>query len=290
MKLSLCTISFRHHLLSITDIASWAQRNQFHGIELWGIHAMNLAKQPQFNSGWLDNYDLQVPMISDYLPVSGSKQAALDKVDLLCELAWRWNSQKIRTFAGQQPSHLLNDIDRQHITSRLRALSERAWQHGVKLIIETHPHTLADNTASTLRLLQEVNHPGLAINFDVLHLWEAGDDVVQAWQQLQPYTEHMHLKNIRSANLLNVFTPENVYAAAGSREGMVPLFEGALDYQALLMAIAPLHNLDASLEWFGHDAQSVLQHDCRQLHRLFSLQQDAANTSQNHSVEKLAAS
>jgi 3-dehydroshikimate dehydratase len=289
MKLSLCTISFRHHLLSITDIASWAQRNQFQGIELWGIHALNLADQPQFNAGWLENYDLQVPMISDYLPVTGSKQAALDKVDRLCELAWRWNCQKIRTFAGQHASHSTNAVERQHITTRLRALSERAWKHGVRLIVETHPNTLADNTASTLQLLRDVNHPGLAINFDVLHLWEAGDDLLSAWQQLQPYTEHMHLKNIRSADLLNVFMPENVYAAAGNREGMVPLFEGALDYQALLMAIAPLHDLDASLEWFGHDAQSVLQHDCRQLHRLFSLQQQAANVSQIPAAGKLAA-
>ena len=43
MKVSLCTITFRHHLLSIEDIANWARCNGFQGIELWGAHALGSA-------------------------------------------------------------------------------------------------------------------------------------------------------------------------------------------------------------------------------------------------------
>lgn len=277
MKLSLCTISFRHHLMSITDIAQWAAQNRFDGIELWGIHAINLADKPRFNAGWLANMGLSVPMISDYLPINGNLQTALDKVDLLSELAWRWNCRKIRTFAGQQPSNGLNLNEKTCIAERLQKLADRADQHGMKLLLETHPNTLADNSQSTLELLAAVNHPALGINFDVLHLWEAGEDPHQAWQQLRPYVHHLHLKNIRSSSMLDVFAPANVYAAAGSREGMVPLFEGAMDYQQFLSEIAGETGLDASLEWFGHDVQSVLQNDCRQIQRFIDIYRKPAN-------------
>ena len=48
INLSLCTISFRHQLMSIEQVADWARAQQFHGIELWGIHARNLAHQPEY--------------------------------------------------------------------------------------------------------------------------------------------------------------------------------------------------------------------------------------------------
>ena len=53
MKVSLCTITFRHHLLSIEDIANWARCNGFQGIELWGAHARNLAARPELDGSWL---------------------------------------------------------------------------------------------------------------------------------------------------------------------------------------------------------------------------------------------
>ena len=43
MKLSICTISFRHHLHSIDQLAHFAKTKGFQGIELWGVHAKNLA-------------------------------------------------------------------------------------------------------------------------------------------------------------------------------------------------------------------------------------------------------
>ena len=61
------------------EIANWAQQQQFDGIELWGIHAINLTDQPQLNAQWLKTYGLSVSMISDYLPLQGSLQQAIKK-------------------------------------------------------------------------------------------------------------------------------------------------------------------------------------------------------------------
>lgn len=51
MRLALCTISFRHHLVSIGELARFARGHGFDGIELWGVHARNLG--PGNHAEWL---------------------------------------------------------------------------------------------------------------------------------------------------------------------------------------------------------------------------------------------
>lgn len=90
MKISLCTITFRHHLVSLEDIARWAGANDFQGIELWGAHARNLAYQPQCDADWLAGQGLYVPMVSDYLPLDGDAETLRKKTVDLCRLARHW--------------------------------------------------------------------------------------------------------------------------------------------------------------------------------------------------------
>ncbi|GAA3955835.1 sugar phosphate isomerase/epimerase family protein [Allohahella marinimesophila] len=268
MKLSICTISFRHHLTSIDQLAQWASTHHFDGIELWGIHATNLANTPQFNAAWIERLGLGVSMLSDYLPMEGPEAVMLAKAQSLCALAEHWNTQKIRTFAGHRSSTDTSPAERRQIVSRLRQLCELLAEHDQQLLIETHPNTLADSLASTMRLLAEVNHPGLRINFDVLHVWESGEDPLEALALMRPFVSHYHLKNIGSREQLGVFAPPNVYAAAGSREGMVPLFRGAVDYYDFLCHLLLDEASEASLEWFGGDAEAVLKQDCTEIRQL----------------------
>lgn len=287
MRLSVCTISFRHQLVAISDIAAWAKMNRFQGIELWGIHALNLSDQPAYNAHWLAEYQLYVSMLSDYLPLDGPDQAAWAKVDRLCALARHWGTHKLRTFAGQCASAEVSESQRAAMTRRLFLLCERAADQGIRLVVETHPGTLADTVSSTRRLLDEVNHPNLRLNFDVLHIWEAGDDVDRSFAEFLPWIEHLHLKNIHSRPQLQVFAPANVYSPAGSREGMVSLFEGAFDYAAFLqMALHQdsrrLGELDASLEWFGPAVLATLNRDMRQLRQLMPDAEGVASAPYRH--------
>ena len=54
---------------------------------------------------------------------------------------------------------------------------------------------------------------------------------------IKAVTLHYHFKNISSADYLHVFEPNNVYAAAGSRIGMVPLFEGIVNYDEIIQEV-----------------------------------------------------
>lgn len=277
MRLSLCTISFRHQLISIDELAEFARANDFQGIELWAAHARNLAPRLERNGQWLSQFGLHVPMLSDYLPLEGDLADLRLATISICSLARRWGARKIRTFAGSKGSSEISQEQRQFITSRLREIALLVGEAGCSLLVETHPDTLADTLASTSRLIEEVGCPALKINFDVLHVWEGGDDPVAAHQVLAPHIAHYHLKNIRSRDDLRVFAPGNIYAAAGSRDGMVPLFEGGFDYQPVLREIAANTRAEASLEWFGNDCGKVLAGDRKALRQMVETMSSSAH-------------
>lgn len=265
MRVSLCTITFRHHLLSIEEIAHWARNHGFEGIELWGAHALNMSGHPERNGEWLAGFGLTVPMVSHYLPLEAEPAALRRLAVSLCGHATRWGARKIRIFAGNRASAATSIEDRHKIVARLREVSAIAEAHGLLLLAETHPNTLADTGASTLRLIEEVRHPAFKINFDVLHVWEGGDDPVAMHRALRPHIRHYHLKNVASREALDIFDPANVYSAAGRRDAMTPLFAGAFDYTRLFVELSGEMTSDASLEWFGSDCHDVLSHDRQQL-------------------------
>lgn len=275
MKYSVCTISFRHQLISLERIASWAKAHQFDAIELWGVHAKNLRQSSDVNQEMLAEQSLSVSMVSDYLPLDGDLAVSLESAKSLCAITRSWGAKKLRTFSGNKPSAGMSAEERTACTKRLREYCKIAADYGIYLIVETHPNTLADTLESTLQLIEEVNHPALRINFDVIHVWEMGSDPIIALNQLAPLIEHMHYKNITQRHLLNVFNPANVYAPAGSREGMTPIFKGEYDFKHFLAYLmkessVPWQNMDASLEWFGPDVFATLDHDRKALANLES--------------------
>ena len=101
----------------------------------------------------------------------------------------------------------------------------------------------------------------MRVNYDTLHVWEGGDDPLLAHAKLAEHIDYYHLKNVRSRSDLGVFSPANVYAAAGCRTGMTSLFEGALDYRGFLEMLPS--DSEVSLEWFGNRCQFVLESDLR---------------------------
>lgn len=271
MKVSLCTISFRHQLISFADIVEYAIAEQFAGIELWGAHAHALYngadEQLWTTIQKMRQHGIDFTMLSDYFDLYSDETAKVAKTIELCQV---FGITRVRTFAGQTASKRCNEQERAHMVERLRALCEQFAPYDIDVLIETHPNTLADTLPSTLQLLEEVNHPTLKVNFDVLHLWETGVDPLVAWAQLKPFVRHFHLKNISQLEHVRVFEPNNVYAAAGSREGMVSLFAGAIAYEDILRGIGETPYY-ASLEWFGANPLHMLAHDRKQLTQIAHL-------------------
>lgn len=273
MKYALCTISFRHQLISFAELIRYALRHRFDGIELWGVHALSLFQfEREATKSQLDRLQdsgLSLSMISDYFDISPEADFShtLDKCAQLIEAAEGFGVKRIRTFAGQRSSMELSGAERLHAVERLRLLCDKCEASGIHLLLETHPHTLTDSIDATLTLLHELDHRNVRINLDFLHVWESGTDPIDGFEQLKPWVDHFHMKNVTSARDLGVFHPNNVYSASGSRSGMVPLRAGALDYRSIIQQIGPTE-LYASLEWFGAKPLSVLQDELEWLRRL----------------------
>ncbi|WP_426128724.1 hypothetical protein [Pararhizobium sp. PWRC1-1] len=86
------------------------------------------------------------------------------------------------------------------------------------------------------------------------------------------------MKSILTRADLPVFEPANVYAAAGCRDGMTPLFEGALDYTGFLSEVSSDPQADASLEWFGNNCLDVLRRDRRRIRQVTEGREPARRT------------
>ncbi|WP_010173297.1 sugar phosphate isomerase/epimerase family protein [Bacillus coahuilensis] len=271
MNVSLCTISFRHQLISIEDLVSFAIENHLNGIELWGAHAKNLYHDGKgIPIALLHQHNLSITMLSDYLSLEASYEHLLKEAKKLVTIAHACETVKIRTFAGNKSSQMTTSEERNEIVQKLKGLCELMDENGFFLLIEIHPNTLADSIPSTIKLIEEVNHPALKINFDVLHVWESGAEPMASFYKLKPFIGHIHLKNISSPEHVSVFDPSNVYASSGSREGMVPLFDGVIDYDAFIEMVNSVGEIECSIEWFGENPKSVIARDSRTIRDIVS--------------------
>ncbi|MFK7696331.1 sugar phosphate isomerase/epimerase family protein [Paenibacillus sp. HJGM_3] len=261
MRYNVCSISFRHTLISFRELFRFALESGFGGIEMWGVHAKSLL---QTGTTRLDETvremnaeGVRVSMISHYLeltaPPERYPETERNCMELI-DLANRFGTDKIRIFAGVRASARTTASEWQLGIDRLRTFAEFARINGMRLVVETHPHTFADTLPSTLRLLRETNHPSIGINLDFLHLWEAGVSPTDAFEALRPWTVNVHLKNVTDRGSLHVFDPNNVYSPNGWRGGIAVLSDGAVPYEEIVRMLAEAApDMSASIEWFGSE-------------------------------------
>ncbi|MBL8561904.1 MAG: sugar phosphate isomerase/epimerase [Gemmobacter sp.] len=263
MKINACSVAFRHMNITAGFLADYTREAGFDGLEIWAPHARAMA------ADWARlPWRPRVPMLAGYLPL-GEDGFRLEEARALCALTQSWGAGRLRLFAGTAGSALASPALRARIIADLRACAGLAQDHGLRVAVETHPGTLADTPAATHALLAEAAHPALGLNFDVLHVWEAGADPLAAFQALAPHVLHFHLKSVTSRAGLAVFSPANIHDPQGSRDGICPLFRGALDYAAILKRLPAL--AEGSLEWFGPAPAQVMQEDLAQIRAISHL-------------------
>ncbi|WP_239617718.1 sugar phosphate isomerase/epimerase family protein [Cohnella mopanensis] len=284
MKYSLCSISFRHELVSFHDLVRFAREQEFAGIELWGIHARAVLRRCEHEvPSLLDRMEadgVRISMISDYIDLySEDDQVALKRGRELFALAKTFRTRKVRIFAGNRPSAMADSETWTQCIIRLRELARMASEHDSYLVIETHPDTLADTLSSTLRLLRETNHAHLRVNLDFLHAWEWGSDPIDAYRELKSWTVNYHLKNISGRNRLDVFAPNNVYSPSGDRIGLTALSDGVVDYSAIIEQLVRDDSpYTASIEWFGEQPFRYLESELAWLKKQESLRDVSINS------------
>jgi 3-dehydroshikimate dehydratase len=260
MKYYLCSISFRHELVSLNDLIHYAHNTGFDGIELWGIHAKALlrdrGREIPLLMDTMEFQGLGISMISEYMDLCANDDQdvhLLNKWEFILSMAKAFRTNKIRIFAGNQPSEAASLRNWEKCVERLRLLARIASEHGMYIVIETHPNTFADTLESTIRLLQDTQHTHVKINLDFIHMWESGCEPLDSYRALKKWVVNYHVKNVLSLDRVELFAPSNVFSPSGSRTGMTALSEGAIDYKAIISHLEQDGNVNPiAIEWFGN--------------------------------------
>ncbi|QXD15398.1 TIM barrel protein [Rhodocaloribacter litoris] len=105
----------------------------------------------------------------------------LEHVTQACQAARTLNCPHIVTGSGVGFPYMRRAQQHDIVVDALRAGADIAAEHGVVLLLENlntrvdHPGTLFDTTTECLAAIRKVDHPGLALLFDLYHALQMGD-------------------------------------------------------------------------------------------------------------------
>jgi sugar phosphate isomerase/epimerase len=102
----------------------------------------------------------------------------------------------------------------------IEELAQAADNEGIKYALKLHYGQSIYNTQTALRLMDEVKHPALGLNYDATHVGRVGDDPVEAIALLKDHIIHTHIRDTLIEQL-KIASPE--YQIPG--RGTVPLRE-----------------------------------------------------------------
>ena len=86
-------------------------------------------------------------------------------------------------------------------TKLVKPLVELAEDLGVQILIENHfshsPGEVTNTAEGCISLMESVNSPSFALNFDMCNFAIGGQDITDAFERLKPYIRNVHVKDAR---------------------------------------------------------------------------------------------
>lgn len=199
IKISFCTIAFRHRQILLEDILFMIKELGYDGVEIWSKHLEEYEPSLDKIKNILKWQKLQVNMISPYFDFTGSYKKWYESIEnakkFIC-IAKELGCSLVRCFTGKVPSEFATEKQWCSCVEGIRYIAQVAKKEGVTIAIETHPSTLADTISSTLKLLNDINEENVKINLDFYNLYEVERaDPLTVIEKLFPYVVNIHAKN-----------------------------------------------------------------------------------------------
>ena len=184
---------------------------------------------------------LQVASYGSYYRAGTDEPPTFDQV---LRTAVALGAPLIRVWAGRKGSAAADDAYRRQVTQDASRIAQEAAGQGIAVAFEFHGNTLTDTPASTVRLLQEANHPNLGT------YWQAGSEDapgrLEGLQAVLPWLANVHVN--------------------GGGEHRGPLARGAAPWARDLAVIAAMPgDRWAMLEFVQGDAPENLLRDAATL-------------------------
>jgi len=113
------------------------------------------------------------------------------------------------------------------LVDALRGLGDVAAEHGVHLAVEAHYEEFMQSTADVVRLMQQVDHPRVGINYDPFHFVFLGEDIAASARTAAQWVIHTHIHDV---------TPSGADDVPWHAREEIP-GRGVIDWPAVLEAL-----------------------------------------------------
>ena len=138
-------------------------------------------------------------------PATNSENVATTRacIDLAADLG----APRIRVFGGQIGGGLDRDAAIALVADSLSAVALRAEERGIVVCMETHDDWC--NPAHVAAVIKRVNHPNIAVNWDILHPVRTNNATIdESIETLRPWIKHVHVhdQNVPNGDLAPIGT------------------------------------------------------------------------------------
>jgi sugar phosphate isomerase/epimerase len=204
MKLSFSTLGCPNWELG--KIAEAARAYGYLAVELRAIGGeLDLLKRPEFQQGtveatrrWLGDQSLAICCVDTSCtfdsPVAEVRSEQVDVALRHAELADALGAPLIRIFPDKIQTGASRGDTRDNIAACLREVAERGPSK-VGIALETHGDFARGHMAA--EIMRVVNHPKVALIWDVANSVAAGDSIEESAREVGPYLAHVHLRDAR---------------------------------------------------------------------------------------------
>ncbi len=201
---------------------------------------------------------------ADPATVAAEIDATLRYIDLAADIG----APRLRVFGGKIAPGVTRAAAIENVAQALASVAQHAQDRDVTICLETHDDWCdPDHVAA---VMQRVDHPAIAVNWDIMHPVRAGGaTMTAAYQTLQPWIQHVHVHDGSTRrDLLE----------------MLPIGTGDIDHRSAMELLhANRYGGYLSGEWINWEPHAV--HLPRELAQL---QAYAAEIQQQQSAEAAA--
>lgn len=192
-------MSFSAPQLSFRELTATALRYGYDGVELRTdanhAHGVELTASPEHLArvrAECEASGISIPCLALSLKLANPLKSAVEEAGAYLKLAAQVGAPRVRVFGGQMPEGISREESQAFLIRSMRQLASMAESEGVTVCIETHdawydPDRMAD-------IMAEVNHPNIAVTWDVMHTQRRGGRSPDySFQRLKSWIRHVHV-------------------------------------------------------------------------------------------------
>ena len=129
------------------------------------------------------------------IPISDDMEMHFDLFRHTVEIAKLFETKNIRMFSFFIPKG--DDADRyaDEVMRRLERMAEYAAKHDVVLLHENEKEIYGDIALRCRKIMERFHSENFKAVFDFANFVQCGQDTLEAWEELKPYTAYIHVKD-----------------------------------------------------------------------------------------------